>query len=106
MEGNSLSKHTVSFGLALAVASVFNALLVIVKEKSHAVQMVMQKLTGHHWVTHAAAVLLLFLACGWLLALPNHGKGLSLTANRLIGIVVAGLVAGGGIIMGFYLIAS
>ena len=52
MEPAGLSKHTVSFGLALAIASVVNGVLVIAKEKSPAVQAAMQKLTGSHWVTH------------------------------------------------------
>lgn len=102
METNSLSKYTVSFGLSLALCSVVNALLVVVKEKSPAVATAMQKITGHHWITHSAFVVLLFFLCGWLFALPNGGQGPRLATNRLIGTVVAG----GLIIMGFYLFAD
>ena len=106
MDSIPLSKYTVSFGLSLALCSVVNALIVVVKEKSPAVQAAMQKITGHHWVTHSAIVIGLFLLCGWSFALPNGGQGLRITANRLIGIVTAGVLAGGVIIMGFYLIAD
>jgi hypothetical protein len=101
-----LSQYTVSFGVSLAVCSVANALLVVAKEKSPAVQAAMKRLTGHHWVTHAAAMVLLFFVLGWLLSLPNRGQGLRLTAGRLIGTVLGGLLLGGAIIMGFYLVAD
>ena len=66
----------------------------------------MQRLTGHHWVTHSVIILGLFAAGGWLLAQPNGGQGIKLTASRLIGIVLAGVVTGGLIILGFYLIGD
>ncbi|MGA2243848.1 MAG: hypothetical protein ABSH48_02520 [Verrucomicrobiota bacterium] len=106
MENQPLSKNTVAFGLSLALCSVLNALLVVIKEKSPAVAAAMKQMTGHHWVTHSALVVVLFLLCGWSLARLNVGQGLRLAANRLIGIVVAGVLAGGLIIMGFYLIAD
>lgn len=106
METNPLSKYTVSFGLSLAFCSVLNALIVVAKEKSPAVAAVMQKMTGHHWVTHSAIVVLLFFLGGWLLALPNGGRSPALAPARLLGIIVAGVLTGGLIIMGFYLIAD
>jgi hypothetical protein len=106
MDANPLSKYTVSFGLSLALCSVVNALLVVAKESSPAVAAAMQKMTGHHWVTHSAMVVLLFFLGGWLFALSNGGQGLRIAASRLIGIIVAGVMTGGIIIMGFYLIAD
>jgi len=104
MENNSLSKSTVSFGIALALCSVINALLVVVKEKSRAVAAVMQKMTGHHWITHSAVIVVSFLLCGWFLSLLNGGRGPQVAAGRLRHIVTAGVITGGLIIMGFYLI--
>lgn len=103
---NTLSKYTVSFGLSLALASVVNALLVVVKEKSPAVQAAMQRLTGHHWVTHSSIVVLLFVVGGVLFARPNGGRGWQLSAHRLIQIVALGVAAGWLIITGFYLFAD
>jgi heme/copper-type cytochrome/quinol oxidase subunit 4 len=106
MENTALSKYTISFGLSLALSSVINALLVVVKEKSHTVTTGLQKITGHQWVTHVAIILILFAFFGWLFASANHGQGLKMAVNRLAGIIVAGVVAGGLIITGFYLIAD
>jgi hypothetical protein len=105
-ETASISRHTISFGLSAAVACVVNALLVIAKEKSLAVQAGMQKLTGHHWVTHSVIVLLVFGLFGWLFSRANSGRGMKMSVNRLIGTLVAGVVTGGLMIVGFYLIAD
>lgn len=106
MQNTRVSKYTISFGLALALASVVNGLLVVAKEKSPAVLSGMQKLTGHHWVTHSLVVLGLFACFGWLLAQFNGGQGIRLAVNRLIGTLVAGVTTGGLIIVGFYLIGD
>ena len=106
MENPRLSKYTVSFGLALALASVVNGLLVVAKEKIPAVQAGMQKLTGHHWVTHSVIILVLFAFVGWALARANAGQGIRLTASRLIGLLVAGVGSGALIILGFYLVGD
>jgi hypothetical protein len=106
MENSGVSKYTISFGLSLALASVVNALLVIVKEKSPAVQAGMQKLTGHHWVSHSVIVLGLFVVLGWLFARAQAGQRLKMTANLLIGTLVMGVATGGVLILGFYLIGD
>ncbi len=103
---SSLPKYTISFGVSLAISSVLNALLMVAKEKSHAVQGWMQKMTGHHWVTHCLIVLALFLFFGLLFAKANRGEGLKMAADNLIKIIVAGVVAGYLIIAGFYLVAG
>ena len=106
MENPGLSKHTVSFGLSLALASVANGLLVIAKESSPAVQAGMQKITGHHWITHSIVIIALFLGGGWLFAQMNGGQGIKFTATRLIKTVVRGVVLGGLLIVGFYLLGD
>jgi hypothetical protein len=100
MENKSVSKYTSSFGVSLALCSFINAVLVVIKEKSPAVQSAMQKLTGHHWITHSAIIIFLFVAFG--LALSKA----ALPANRLIKTIVAGVFVSGLIIVGFYLIAD
>jgi hypothetical protein len=106
MDNSALSKYSTSFGLSLAVASVFNALLVVAKEKSPAVLAGMKRLTGQHWITHVVIVLILFLALGFGLALANGGKGLKLAPKSLIVTLVSGVALGGLIIVGFYLVAD
>jgi hypothetical protein len=106
MENTGVSKYTISFGLALALASVVNGLLVVAKEKIPSVLAGMQNLTGHHWVSHCVIILGLFAFFGWLFAQANGGQGIKLTVNRLIGTLVAGVATGGLIILGFYLIGD
>ena len=106
MDTKPLSKYTVSFGLSLALCSVANAVLVVAKEKNPAVAAAMKTLTGHHWVTHAAAMVLMFFVVGWLLSLPNGGRGPRIAVQQLIGTVLGGVIIGGLVIMGFYLIAD
>jgi hypothetical protein len=106
MDNAGVSKYTISFGLSAALASVVNALLVVAKEKSPAVMAGLQKLTGHHWVSHSAIVLVLFVVFGWVIAKANGGRGIQISVNGLIGTIVAGVVTGGLIIFGFYLIGD
>jgi hypothetical protein len=102
----NLGKYTVSFGLSLALCSVLNALLVVAKEKSPAVAAAMQRLTGHHWITHSAGVVLLFVLFGCLFSLLNGGRGPQLGPNRLLGFVAGGVLTGVFLILGFYLVVD
>jgi hypothetical protein len=104
MENTAVSKHTISFGLSLALCAVLNALLVIAKERSKGVADWMQKVTGHHWVTHVAIILISFAVFGWLLARTNGGQGPKMPVHRLTRIVFAGVVSGVLIVLGFYMI--
>jgi len=106
MENSRVSKHTNAFGLSLVLCSILNALLVIAKEKSKAVSAAMQRITGHHWLTHVAIIFILFAVGGWLLARTNGGQGPSLGAQRINSTILTGVVASVLIILGFYLIAG
>ena len=106
MEHTGLSKCTNSFGVALSVACVANALLVTVKEKSPHVLASMKILTGHHWITHCMGVILLFIVLGWGLSKVRGGEGLRLRPDTLAAIVVAGVLLNAFIIVGFYLIVG
>lgn len=106
MENNSLSKRTVGYGLALALACVINALLVVFKEKSDTVMAGMKRLTGHHWITHSVVIIALFLGLGWALAQARGRRGIAMTAKGLIGAIVTGVTVAGLIIVGFYLFAD
>jgi len=106
MEDASISKTTISFGLSAALASVVNALLVVAKEKDPTVMAALQKLTGHHWVSHSAIILVLFAVFAWIFAKANGGRGIQITANGLIGTLVSGVVIGGLVILGLYLVGD
>jgi hypothetical protein len=102
-----LSKCSVAFGCSLAVTSVVSALLVVAKELSPNFVMVwMKRLTGQHWVTHSLIAVALFGILGGLLSRANAGAGLKMTSGSLIFTLAGGVVIGGLIIAGFYLIGG
>lgn len=101
-----LSRSTVSFGVSLAAASVINGIVVVAKEKSPAVLAAMQKLTGHHWITHVLVILLIFAGGGWILGRANGEFAEKGIAAALTSIVVAGVLLGAVTIVGFYLLGD
>jgi hypothetical protein len=106
VENAAISKHTISFGLSLALCAVLNALLVIAKEKSKTVADGMQRITGHHWITHVAIIVILFVFFGWCFAWINRGQELQMPVNRLTKTLLAGVVTGIILVLGFYMIAD
>src|SRR5512137_2412460 len=101
----TISKYTVSFGASLAITSILSALLVVVKElNENSVLAWMKGLTSHHWITHGLFMVIAFFAIGWGLAKMNSGQGPKITSDRLIIMIVSGVVIGGLIISGFYLV--
>jgi hypothetical protein len=106
MENPTVSKCTNSFGLSLALCAVLNALLVIAKERSKGVADWMQRITGHHWITHVAIMVALFAIFGWCFAKMNRGEGPKMSVHRLTNIVLFGVVAGVLIVLSFYMIAD
>jgi putative flippase GtrA len=106
LENTALSKQTISFGFSLAVCAVLNAFFVIAKEKNKAVADWMQRLTGHHWITHAGIILILYFILGLCFGGTKGGQASKLPANRLTNVVLSGVIAGVLIILGFYLISD
>ncbi len=106
MENTPPSRYASSFGLSLAVCAVLNAGLVVAKESSKSFADWMQKITGHHWVTHVAIILALFGAIGWCMVRTNGGHGPAISFNRLTAIVFSGVFTGVLIVLGFYLFAD
>lgn len=105
MENNALGRYTTAFGVSLGITSLVSALLVVIKELSEdSILAFMKSVTGHHWVTHGLFALLVFVVLGYVLALPNKGQGIKMAENSVIAVIVAGVVVGGLIIAGFYLI--
>jgi hypothetical protein len=102
----TLSRNTVSYGLSLAIVSVINALVVVAKESSKSVMTGMQRVMGHHWVTHSAIMIALFAIIGWTLSRSNNGAGPTITPHRLLTVLLSGVGLGAVIIVGFYLIGD
>lgn len=101
-ETNSLSKSTVGFGLAFAIVSIFNGLLVIFKETNPSIMALMASLTGNHWVTQGVFNIILFLIFGFIFTKLNLQKRLS--AKNMIDITIVATVVGVILIAGFNVI--
>ena len=69
METNDIGKYAIAFGVSLAVTSLFSAVLVVLKESNKSLLGWMAKATGHHWVTHGLADIVMFVVLGWLFAI-------------------------------------
>lgn len=62
------------FGLSVVVASLLNALIVLVKETDHHVMSAFKAALGHHWVTHGAILIVLFIILGFVFTAVDIGK--------------------------------
>jgi len=104
METIEIGKYTKSFGLSFAITSLISALLVILKESNEETVLAwMKAATGHHWITHGIIDIILFVVLGWVLSMPNSGQGLKISANALIGNIVASTLISGLLIAGFFI---
>jgi uncharacterized Tic20 family protein len=99
----TVSKNTASFSISLAITSILSAILVLIKESSQSILKLMASMTGHHWITHGLIAVIAFFVIGWGLGKTNNGEGLKMTSDRLLTILVGGVVLSGLIIAGFYL---
>jgi hypothetical protein len=66
MENTLMDKYAAGFGISLVVTSFLNAVILIVKEKNDAVMSAMKAVLGHHWTTHGAIVVIVFLVLGFI----------------------------------------
>jgi hypothetical protein len=91
-----------AFGAAAAITVLFNVVLAFVKDAYAPLNTLMAHLTGHHWVTHGLADILVFVALGWLFAargIPARGLTISLVVALGAAVLVAGAALGGWFIL-------
>ena len=91
----SADRLAAAFGWAAVVAVIFNTVLVFVKETYDPLNSLMKALTGHHWITHGLADVVVFLVVGLLLVRGTTAPGLS--KSTVIGVVVSAIIAGAGL---------
>ena len=92
----SADRLAAAFGWAAVVAVVFNTVLAFVKDTYDPLNSLMKAMTGHHWITHGLADVVVFLVVGWLLlARGTNAPGLS--KSTVIGVVVSAIIAGAGL---------
>lgn len=95
----TVSASASGFGISYAIASLFNAVLVIFKESSESVHDGLAAITGHHWVTHGLLDLIVFLVLGFILSRRN----IAMTGNALVMTIVGATVVSGLIIAGYFI---
>ena len=59
-----MNRTTAGFGLAAAIACLFNTALAWAKDAYAPLNKFMASLTGHHWITHGLADLVVFIGLG------------------------------------------
>lgn len=89
-----------AFGISYAITSILSALLVVLKESSEGVHDGLAAITGHHWVTHGALDVIVFVVLGFVL---SRMGGLQMTSKMLIATVVGATVVSGLIIAGYFI---
>lgn len=88
----ALDRASTAFGLSAAITIVFNTLLAWVKDAYDPLNSFMASLTGHHWITHGLADVILFVLLGWLFM----SRGVRVGGTTLVVAVAAAVMVGGG----------
>ena len=99
----TLDNTTAAFALSAAVTVLFNTVLALVKDSVPALNDFMAALTGHHWITHGLADIVVFVVLGWIFM--ASGTGARMRANQVIMSLVAGVVVAGLGLAGWFLVA-
>src|SRR5579872_1289131 len=90
------TRASAAFALAAAIACVFNTALAWTKDAYAPLNSFMASLTGHHWITHGLADVILFLGLGAIFAATGiPAKGLS--KGLIITVAACALLAGAGL---------
>lgn len=85
-----LRPSTASFSLAAAITVLFNTALAWAKDAYAPLNNFMKSLTGHHWISHALADVLVFVALGLIFQRTRTAE--KMDPNRLISILVGAVV--------------
>jgi len=100
MTTTTLDKTTIGFGLSAAVVSILNTLLVIFKELTPPFKNGMASAMGHHWTTHGAMVIALFIVLGFVFS--GMAKPEFWSADKLGNTILWSVIVGGGALAAFY----
>ncbi len=97
----TLDNASTAFGISAAVAILFNTVLAWVKDSYDPLNSFMAHLTGHHWITHGLADILVFLIIGAFLM----NRGLRVPGSTVVTAVTGAVVVGGaGLAAWFFLL--
>lgn len=99
---HDISDQTAGFGLAAAIAIVFNTVFAWVKDSYEPLNAAMKAAMGHHWITHGVVDVALFVILG--MVLSNSGFAKTVNGVQLLKYLVIAVVAAGGGLAGWFLL--
>ena len=102
--GEKKLKYTTGFFLSFVITSLFNALLVVLKETYTPLKTWMAAVFSHHWIAHGVFVLTLFVVLGLILSDAKIEEKLKLDDKKMSIALIATVIISGIIISGFYLV--
>ena len=89
-----MKPSTAAFGLAAAIACIFNTALAWAKDAYAPLNKFMASLTGHHWITHGLADIIVFIGLGLLFSKTMANKPASQSLVSILVWSVVGASAG------------
>jgi uncharacterized membrane protein YdcZ (DUF606 family) len=99
-ENQALDRFSVGFGVSYLIASILNGMLVVGKDSYAPLKSWMKSLTGHHWISHGIFIIVVFIVLGYIFSKTDLNK--KIDADKTVGLVIAGTLLGGLIIVGFF----
>ncbi|PKN51908.1 MAG: hypothetical protein CVU55_09145 [Deltaproteobacteria bacterium HGW-Deltaproteobacteria-13] len=101
MNNTQTGKYAAGFGISLAVTTLLNAVILVVKELNGSVMGAMKSALGHHWTTHGVLVILVFVVLGFIFSGMKFED--KLDSGKLLRYIVWAVIISVIIIAGFFL---
>ena len=101
MTNIQMEKYTAGFGLSLIVTSLLNAVILLIKETNDSVMSAMRAALGHHWTTHGAIVIIVFVVLGFVFSNMKFEE--KWDSQKMLKFIVLATIIGGIIVAGFFL---
>lgn len=101
MKNTPMEKYSAGFGLSLVVTSLLNAVILIIKEKNDSVMSAMKAALGHHWTTHGAIIIIVFLVLGFIFS--GMKIETKLDSGKMLKYIIWAVIISGVVVAGFFL---
>ena len=96
-----MEKYTAGFGLSLIVTSLLNAMILLIKEMNASVMNAMKAALGHHWTTHGAIVIIVFVVLGFVFSSMKFEE--KWDSQKMLNYIIWATIIGGIIVAGFFM---
>jgi hypothetical protein len=101
MSNIQMEKYTAGFGLSLIVTSLLNAIILLIKETNDSVMAAMRAALGHHWTTHGAIVIIVFVVLGFVFSCMKIEE--KWDSQKMLKFIILATIISGVIIAGYFL---